>query len=186
MKYGELSIDAAFCSGKTILKARSAIAASRGYLEEQVGQLAEVLKEVEDVLGHAPTTYVSQSWKILRSGLSVLVSQGTCLLIAHTGAGELATEQTRLGVLHRELQGQLKSAVDIVPSVLDSQRRELCENAECDAALLSGFLLALPLPLIYWKATEERSVSVETGRMQKTSPRPLVRIIAFLDVDQAS
>lgn len=178
---GRLSIDGAYESGKVMLKVRETINACKSQLENNFVVLDGTMREVDELITSAPSTCVGPEWRILRTGLAVLASQGKCLSIAHGEEGNLEAEQIRLAVLFRELQGQIRSASDNFPAPIDGVRRDLCESGECDCNLVAKLLLGHPLPLIYWKAQQHRFLEADTGVPQKKSPPPLVRIIAFLD-----
>lgn len=180
MSNAEISIDMVHRSKNILLAVRSAIADCQSDLERHHALLSDPIRGLDELLSAAPTDYIPQAWKVLRTGLSILTAHGKCLSIAHGATGDLTAEQARLEILFREFQGQL-SAAAVWPASLAALRRELCGNPVCDARRVAGLLLALPVPLLYWLATEDGYSRMAGSQAVEQSTCPLVRVIAFLD-----
>ena len=178
---GYISIPTAIKSGKAVIKVRDTINNCRENFETNSGNLSEVALEVEKLIISAPANSVSETWRIMRTGLAVLACQGKCLFVAHGGQGNLAEEQARLQILFRELKEQLKLLGSTFNASISSKHDDLVNCQECEASLVADVLLTLPLPLIYWEKNKDRDFDVESDKPSKKEAPPVVRLIASLD-----
>jgi hypothetical protein len=178
MSDGELSIDRVHESRKVLAAAREAIACCSGNSNRYQEILETALHDVERLLTSRPDS-VPPAWSLLRAGLVVLASAGKCLAIANSG-GDVTSEHTRLGILHREFKGTLQTYAALPPT-LASVREHLCTAAEPDARSVAAFLLALPVPLIYWEKSQDADFGFARERSEPVVTSPFLRIIAFLD-----
>jgi len=180
---GELSAELAENSATIVLKARAVVERCCDDLENQFTQIEAARGEIEDALSRASPSRLNANWSLLRDAVAIMSCQGKCLAIAHGADGDLTKERTRLEVLTQQFQSRLKARVDQLPESLRPQSRELSDGIKLEMKPLADFILALPLPLIYWQK-DDRNDSLGFAASKTPSkpvPSPLVRVIAFLD-----
>lgn len=174
-----LELNHAFESASLILDIRSAL--------ERNECIADVLtklgQRVGEICEHTPEKYLPDSWRIVASGLSVLVSKAKCVAIAHGAAGDLIFEQARRQELLTELRAKLSSESLVIPSALDEMRERIIRSADAAADDIRSFLSRLPLPTIYLyrKLSEDRLPLAKVAEPSDGAPSPLIRVIVFLD-----
>ena len=151
-----LSIESAVKAGTLILRVRKTIERCQSDLEGRFDKLMNVGGNIEALIGSTPDAHLAHSWRLMRTGVALLASQGRCLANAHGQNGDLAAEQARLNVLYRELQQLLKTAEWDMPASLGPLSEVVIESPECDPAIVARLLLALPLPTVYWEVSKER------------------------------
>jgi hypothetical protein len=182
MMPGTLSIETAIDAGKLVARVRDTTRRCNSDLENTFGDIEAVVREIEGLIEESPPLCVSQSWKMMRTGLSLLAGHGTCRAIAHGAQGDLASEEGRIKVLFRELQDQLRSLEVSLPTSTAAVIGEMLVSADCNISQLVTLLLAIPLPTIYREKEKEPSFRAPADDSGTTaSPPPLVRVIASLD-----
>jgi hypothetical protein len=178
---GNLSIPSALKTGELTVRIREVLSKCQSQLESSYQVLHDAGKEVETLIFSSPDPCIPSTWKMARTGLAVLASQGRCLAIAHGDSDDLPAEQARLKVLFGEFQAQLRSAANSFPVAISARTRDLVEASECDCTLVAQTLLALPLPMIYWEKKADRDWGMQQDHSPKKALPPIVRIIAQLD-----
>src|SRR5688500_2326026 len=106
---GRLSIKSAVAAGRLILRVRLTIEQCQSNLEGSFNELAKIGGDIEALMDTIPHGHVAHTWRLLRTGVRLLATQGKCLAIAHGDGSGLASEQARLKTLYGELQQQLKA-----------------------------------------------------------------------------
>ena len=106
--------------------------------------------QIDKFLKQTPDGPVPVEWEVVVAGLRVLVSQVTCVAIAQGGEGDLVAERARCDVLVGELRRRVSSDTLTLPGIADSTRQSLLQTGQCDSDELRAFLLATPLPILYW------------------------------------
>jgi hypothetical protein len=179
MREGSLDIHQAEESADIFRRARSALELARR--EQPAEECERISQEIEAILDRTPQTERPAAWKVMAKGLRVLASRRRCVALAVAGDDRVVSERTRLDVLLDELCVQLRNAEFIAPSHLADNRQALAAATECDPQTLIEFLLALPLPTIYSKATVDGFPIREINESPEPAPPPLIRLIVLLD-----
>lgn len=177
----ELDLKHAFESASIILNVRKELKAKSRNADE----LDRLARRMEEICCQTPEDYLPNAWRIVKSGLSVMAREASCVVIAHGADGDLGLELMRHQVLLGEFRSELNFEGLVLPTELKGIRDELCGATDPSVDKIRDFLLRLPLKTLYMKASDERfhvrSDDQPEEIAQKIAPAPLVRLIAFLD-----
>ncbi len=134
---------------------------------------------IDELIPKTDAEKVPAQWTVYQCGLRLLSNQLNCATIARSGHGDLVAESARAKYLEKDFDESVKSNQDLLKFIVSPTHGECLEDSE----KLRSFLLAVPLPALYWVATRQRDGRHDEPRQQPSLFRqtPLVRIIAFLD-----
>ena len=137
--------------------------------------------QIDKLIKQTPDGYVPVEWEVVVAGLRVLVSQVTCVAIAQGSEGDLVAERARCDVLVGELRRWISSDTLTLPGITDSIRQSLFQTGQCDSDRLRAFLLAVPLPILYWHRSKLDLPYQGAVEEPVATLSPMLRVIVFLD-----
>ncbi|MYC13563.1 MAG: hypothetical protein F4Y39_07525 [Gemmatimonadetes bacterium] len=181
MQQIELQLEHAFNSAALIQDTHAILNSVTEGQTEWTQAVSSLINRIDDILTNTPESHVPIEWHIMIAGLHTLVSQVVCVTIAQGGEGDLVAERTRCDVLVSELCRLVSTDSLALPKSTDSIRQSLLQTGQCNSDELRAFLLMIPLPTLYWNASEAEFPYRVADRESDTTPSPMLRVIVFLD-----
>ena len=181
MRESKLDIDHASNSVALIRDIRTILNSATYDKIEWRQKVDTFVDQIDKLIKQTPDEHVPVEWKVIVAGLRVLVSQITCVAIAQGGEGDLVAERARCDVLVGELRRWILSETLTLPGIADSTRQSLLQTGQCDADELRTFLLAVPLPILYWHRSKLDLPYQDAVEEPVATLSPMLRVIVFLD-----
>lgn len=178
MQESKIKFEHALDSATLLLEIRKILNTANSDHVQWTKKVTSLVERVEEMLKNTANEHVPIEWRTMIAGLRVLASQVICLMIAQKGEGDIIKERTKCEVLFTELRRLLLSSDLKLPSNADSIRQGLLQAGQCNYEELQAFLLLIPLPVLYWCSKE---VSIRESKEHVVEPKPLLRVIVFLD-----
>lgn len=148
---------------------------------EWVQKVRSLVNLISETLKNTPEVHIPIEWKIMTSGIHVLISQMTCLEIAYGGDGNLVEERMKCEVFISDLSRLLSSSALKLHQSTDSILQTIAHAGQFDFDELRSFLILIPLPTLYWYSRELVRAYQYTTTEQSVTSMPLLRVIVFLD-----